>query len=46
MPKQLEFNFNELSERKTRHTMKLQNDNERLLNYQWDYKKEATKSRL
>lgn len=41
MPKQLEFNFNELSERKTDlpHYESSKNDNERLLNYQWAYKK-------
>ena len=41
MPKQLEFNFNELSERKTDlpHYESPKNDNERLLNYQWDYRK-------
>lgn len=41
MPKQLEFNFNELSERKTDlpHYEAPKNDNERLLNYQWAYKK-------
>lgn len=41
MPKQLEFNFNELPERKNRlpHYEAPKNDNERLLNYQWDYKR-------
>ena len=41
MPKQLEFNFNELSERKTDlpHYESPKNDNELLLNYQWDYRK-------
>lgn len=41
MPKQLEFNFNELSEKKTDlpHFETPKNDNERLLNYQWDYKR-------
>lgn len=41
MPKQLEFDFNELSERKTDlpHYEAPKNDNEQLLNYQWDYRK-------
>lgn len=41
MPLQLELDFNELSERKTDlpHFETPKNDNERLLNYQWDYKR-------
>lgn len=41
MPIQLEFNFDELPEKKTGlpHFEAPKNDNERLLNYQWDYKR-------
>lgn len=41
MPIQLEFNFDELPEKKTDlpHHEAPKNDNERLLNYQWDYKR-------
>ena len=41
MPIQLEFNFDELPEKKTDlpHYKAPKNDNERLLNYQWDYKR-------
>lgn len=41
MPKQPDVDFNELLERKTDlpHYEAPKNDNERLLNYQWDYKK-------